>query len=197
MGHPGLGDDILERLNSLSPRQKEVMRLVARHYQNKEIARILGISEHTARAHAIAVRTKLGGVSRREAARILSEHADAIGIPPERSYQSSGIADPAQAASSSDHHTSDGYDDDRRPSDPDTQFPDGAGNGDDALDAHRNRPEVSDGAGKGAPDHRDDGSNQEAGYEQPRKDGLHADFGVRLADGRNASPRACRQLRAM
>jgi DNA-binding CsgD family transcriptional regulator len=49
---------------TLTPRQKEVLRLVAMGHTAEEIGSALGISARTARAHTDALRSKLG-VSRR------------------------------------------------------------------------------------------------------------------------------------
>jgi DNA-binding NarL/FixJ family response regulator len=52
----------------LSPREKEVLQLVARGYTNKAIAAALFISEHTARNHVTHILDKLGLSRRSEAA---------------------------------------------------------------------------------------------------------------------------------
>ena len=48
----------------LTPRQRQVVRLIAQGYSNAEIAERLGISPRTAKAHSDVLRTKLS-VSRR------------------------------------------------------------------------------------------------------------------------------------
>ena len=53
-------------LDLLSPREKEVMRLLARGYAYKEIARRLTISVKTVETHASAVLRKLQFSSRNE-----------------------------------------------------------------------------------------------------------------------------------
>ncbi|MCC6313388.1 MAG: response regulator transcription factor [Thermomicrobiales bacterium] len=53
--------------NPLSPRELEVLRLVADGLPNKAIARELGISEHTVKFHVGSVLGKLGAGSRTEA----------------------------------------------------------------------------------------------------------------------------------
>ena len=55
---------------ALSPREREVLRLVADGYPNKAIARELGISEHTAKFHVGSLLAKLGAASRTEAVTI-------------------------------------------------------------------------------------------------------------------------------
>lgn len=51
----------------LTPREMEVLRLVADGLPNKEIARRLGVSEHTVKFHLNALMGKLGAQSRTEA----------------------------------------------------------------------------------------------------------------------------------
>jgi DNA-binding CsgD family transcriptional regulator len=51
---------------TLTPREREVARLLAAGAANAEIARALGISPNTAKSHARAVLTKLGLASRRD-----------------------------------------------------------------------------------------------------------------------------------
>jgi DNA-binding NarL/FixJ family response regulator len=54
-------------LEDLSPRERQVLHLVAEGLANKEIARHLKISEHTAKFHVAAILSKLGAASRTEA----------------------------------------------------------------------------------------------------------------------------------
>lgn len=49
----------------LSPRQRQVVALIAQGLSNEEIALRLGISARTVRAHCDATRRKLNGVARR------------------------------------------------------------------------------------------------------------------------------------
>ncbi|MBA2247750.1 MAG: response regulator transcription factor, partial [Chloroflexia bacterium] len=53
--------------SSLSPREREVLGLVATGLPNKSIARSLGISDHTVKFHVSSVLTKLDAGSRTEA----------------------------------------------------------------------------------------------------------------------------------
>jgi DNA-binding CsgD family transcriptional regulator len=53
-----------EYIQSLTPREREVAALVARGHSDPEIARVLGISAHTAENHVKHIRTKLGARSR-------------------------------------------------------------------------------------------------------------------------------------
>ena len=59
---PGAGP-----IEELSPREREVLGLVAEGLANQEIARKLKISEHTAKFHVAAILAKLGAASRTEA----------------------------------------------------------------------------------------------------------------------------------
>jgi DNA-binding CsgD family transcriptional regulator len=52
------------RLDLLSKREQEVLRLVARDRTDREIARELGIRERTVRAHVSRIILKLGVASR-------------------------------------------------------------------------------------------------------------------------------------
>jgi DNA-binding NarL/FixJ family response regulator len=54
-------------IEALTPREQEVLRLLARGLSNKEIARTLAITEHTAKFHVNAVLQKLGVGGRTEA----------------------------------------------------------------------------------------------------------------------------------
>lgn len=54
-------------VDSLTPREREVLQLVAEGLTNKAIARQLHISDHTVKFHINAVMTKLGAQSRTEA----------------------------------------------------------------------------------------------------------------------------------
>jgi DNA-binding NarL/FixJ family response regulator len=59
----GLG----EPLEPLTPREREVLELLAHGLSNRQIGERLGISEHTAKFHVAAVSAKLGAASRTEA----------------------------------------------------------------------------------------------------------------------------------
>jgi two-component system, NarL family, response regulator LiaR len=56
-----------ERPNQLTPRQREILRLLAAGLENKQIARRLGIGVHTVKTHVSRVLQKLGAASRTEA----------------------------------------------------------------------------------------------------------------------------------
>jgi DNA-binding NarL/FixJ family response regulator len=57
----------LAAAEELTAREREVLALLARGLSNKEIARALAISDHTAKFHASAILAKLGAESRTEA----------------------------------------------------------------------------------------------------------------------------------
>lgn len=63
----------------LSPREKEVLRLVARGLANKQIGRALGISERTVKAHLGRVFRQLGVVDRTSAALWARDHLEGGG----------------------------------------------------------------------------------------------------------------------
>jgi DNA-binding CsgD family transcriptional regulator len=56
-------------LDSLTPRQRQVFRLVMADKQNKEIANELGISQRTARFHVCEILHKIGCATRYEVQR--------------------------------------------------------------------------------------------------------------------------------
>ena len=61
--------DVPALVEELTPREHEVLSLVADGLRNKDIARELGVSEHTVKFHLAAVFGKLGASSRTEAVR--------------------------------------------------------------------------------------------------------------------------------
>jgi DNA-binding CsgD family transcriptional regulator len=67
-------------VDTLSERQKEILRLIAQHLQAKEIARVLKISESTVKTHTDIARKRLGVATSRDAARLLVEHEMASGL---------------------------------------------------------------------------------------------------------------------
>jgi DNA-binding CsgD family transcriptional regulator len=82
----------LQGIEALSERQKEILRLVARQYQAKEIARLLKISEHTVKTHTDEARRRLEVPTSRQAARLLLEFEGVIGVPFDEPPPVSGMA---------------------------------------------------------------------------------------------------------
>jgi DNA-binding NarL/FixJ family response regulator len=66
-GGAGAQDANLAQTEPLSPRELDVLRGLAEGLSNKQIARSLGISEHTVKFHINAILGKLGAQSRTEA----------------------------------------------------------------------------------------------------------------------------------
>jgi DNA-binding CsgD family transcriptional regulator len=60
-------DGLAESPESLTPREREVLELLAHGLSNRRIGERLGISEHTAKFHVASLCGKLGAVSRTEA----------------------------------------------------------------------------------------------------------------------------------
>ena len=58
----------------LSPREAEVLRLVAQGFSNKEIARTLRITERTVKYHVTSIYNKLGAENRAQAVALASQH---------------------------------------------------------------------------------------------------------------------------
>ena len=59
-------DALRESLPSITERQRQVIELIADGYSNDEVARRLGISPRTAKAHSDVLRQKLGCARRRQ-----------------------------------------------------------------------------------------------------------------------------------
>jgi DNA-binding NarL/FixJ family response regulator len=57
----------------LTPREREVLRLVAEGKSNKELAAVLGITERTAKFHVTAIFNKLGAENRAQAVAVAKE----------------------------------------------------------------------------------------------------------------------------
>jgi DNA-binding NarL/FixJ family response regulator len=56
--------------DALTERETEVLQLLSQGLANKQIASVLGISEHTVKFHVSAIYTKLGATNRAEAVRL-------------------------------------------------------------------------------------------------------------------------------
>ena len=67
-------NDVEELLEPLTPREHEVLRLLALGLANKGIAARLNISEHTVKFHVAAILGKLGAASRTEAVALGIRH---------------------------------------------------------------------------------------------------------------------------
>src|SRR5687768_5922701 len=70
-----------ELVERLTPREREILRLVDRHLSSKQIARELGIRKDTVDEHLDKARSRLGVASRFEAARLLAESEGPAGAP--------------------------------------------------------------------------------------------------------------------
>jgi two-component system, NarL family, response regulator YdfI len=66
-GRPDRTETTLETVEELTPREIEVLRMMAEGLGNKEIAARLGISDHTVKFHISSILAKVGASSRTEA----------------------------------------------------------------------------------------------------------------------------------
>lgn len=66
-GSPQVMEPIQETVEELTPREIEVLRMMAEGLANKEIAARLGISDHTVKFHISSVLAKIGASTRTEA----------------------------------------------------------------------------------------------------------------------------------
>jgi DNA-binding CsgD family transcriptional regulator len=65
-------------MGKLTPREQEVLRLLALGYTNREVSEALVISVRTAEAHRASIRAKLAARTRAD----LVRHAGRIGLSP-------------------------------------------------------------------------------------------------------------------
>lgn len=61
-------------MDRLTPREQEIVRFIAADFTNKQIARLLWLSEKTVKAHVCAIVKKLDVRSRTGAAVMYTEH---------------------------------------------------------------------------------------------------------------------------
>jgi len=64
---------VADVLDALTPKQREVLEFIAQGRSNKQIARLLGVSEHTVHRHVAEVLGRLGVASRAAAAALFAE----------------------------------------------------------------------------------------------------------------------------
>jgi DNA-binding NarL/FixJ family response regulator len=74
-------DEAARRLSRLTPREREVLTLLAQGGDNDSIARVLVISPQTARTHIQNVLVKLGVHSRLEAAAVAIQNGLVDAVP--------------------------------------------------------------------------------------------------------------------
>jgi DNA-binding NarL/FixJ family response regulator len=71
---PSPGDDDNPRVETLTPREIEVLELVAEGLPNKAVAVRLGISDQTVKFHVASIAGKLGAANRTDAVRRALRH---------------------------------------------------------------------------------------------------------------------------
>ena len=84
---------VIQGFDQLGPRHREVLELVARRMTSKEIARQIGVSQHTVEQRIQKIRSRFGNISRRELVEIylartndnevLRREPDGSGLAPE------------------------------------------------------------------------------------------------------------------
>lgn len=67
VSRPGNDESLIETVEELTPREVEVLRLLADGLGNKEVALHIGVSDHTVKFHISSILAKLGAGSRTEA----------------------------------------------------------------------------------------------------------------------------------
>ncbi|WP_443747871.1 response regulator transcription factor [Asticcacaulis solisilvae] len=162
------------RVEALSERQKEILRLIAQHLQAKEVARVLDISESTVKTHTDAARRRLGVASSRDAAKLLvayeAKGAAEGGILPEGGWSPRPMAEPAAPVTVSGHE--------HALSPERTIFPG-------PLERPRDRLADAGYAGQAGPDRGYAPYAADAGQERWQREGdLYHGRGDSLADGR-------------
>src|SRR3954464_9523212 len=86
-----------DRIQRLTDKQRECLRMVYRHMETKEIARVLGLSPDGVTQRIKTAMQTLGADRRRHAARILAE-AEGLSPYPREVYQSRDVASAAEPA---------------------------------------------------------------------------------------------------
>ena len=86
-----------DRIERLTDKQRECLRMVYRHMETKEIARVLGLSPDGVTQRIKTAMKTLGVDRRRDAARILAE-AEGLGPYPRQVYTSRDIASAPEPA---------------------------------------------------------------------------------------------------
>jgi DNA-binding CsgD family transcriptional regulator len=86
-----------DRIERLTDKQRECLRMVYRHMETKEIARVLGLSPDGVTQRIKTAMKTLGVDRRRDAARILAE-AEGLAPYPRQVYTSRDIASPPELA---------------------------------------------------------------------------------------------------
>ena len=82
-----MDDVITSQIEGLTARQREILRLIARHKRGKEIARELNITERTVKAHTVEARKRLNVASSRDAALLLLDYETQNGTVPEGQWR--------------------------------------------------------------------------------------------------------------
>ena len=78
---PWIGQCVV-RLDALSQREREVLRLLGRGLENRAIAMTLGIAERTVKQHVTRILTKLGCQSRLQAGLVAFAAYSVVGVRP-------------------------------------------------------------------------------------------------------------------
>lgn len=89
--------------DTLSDRQMEILGLLGQHFQVKEVAHRLGISEKTVRNHIDEARRRLGGLSMREAIRLIATQAETRSLGQNSLYRKNPISGTSDESAASGH----------------------------------------------------------------------------------------------
>jgi DNA-binding CsgD family transcriptional regulator len=102
-GEGDLDELIISQIEGLTSRQREILRLIARHKRGKEIARELNITERTVKAHTVEARKRLNVTSSRDAALLVLEYDIKNGPVPEGQWRSRTVTPAGRLVPFSDH----------------------------------------------------------------------------------------------